>query len=183
MSRAILENLMSEIDQSVIEAAWDEVTTLPETRVRVEMERLSREQPDLISFIFATSDGLGQRTSEFAGFVTFVLWRIFRSQTRGKLEPITSAAIQRKLEENEKSLMSLDNADQEIDEAAIRKLTPQPMIFVAVLAAMAAAEEEEEQPLVLSEDDKGALILLLKTAIDTLDDARNAAESKARLSS
>lgn len=171
---------MSEIDESVIEAAWDEVTSLSEPRVRVEMERLSREQPDLITFIFGATEGLGQRASEFAGFVTFVLWRIFRSETRGKLKRITSDAIQRKLEENEKSLMSLDDAGQEIDEAAIRRLTPEPMVFVAVLAAIAAAEEEEEQPLVLSEDDKGELILLLKTAIDTLDDARNAADAKSR---
>jgi len=180
MSRAILGNLMSEIGESVIEAAWDEVTNLAGNRVHFEMERLSKEQPDLISFIFAGTDGLGERVSEFAGLVTFVLWKIFRSQTRGKLKRVTSAAIQRKLEENEQALISLDSAEQEMDEAAIRKLTPQPMVFVSVLAAMAAAEEEEGQPLFLSEEDKGELIVLLKTAIDTLDDARNATEGRAR---
>jgi hypothetical protein len=173
---------MSEIGESVIEAAWDEVTNLSETRVRVEMERLTREQPDLITFILSAADGIGERVGEFAGFVTFVVWKIFRSQTRGTLKRITSDAIQRKLEENEQALMSLDDSGED-DDAAIRKITPQPMVFAAVLAAMAAAEEEEEQPLVLNEDDKGELILLLKTAIDTLDDARKAAESKARLSS
>lgn len=174
---------MNEIGESVIEAAWDEVSNLAETRVPAEMERLTREQPDLITFVLAITDGMGARISEFAGFVTFVVWKVFRGETRGKLGRITSAAIQRRLEENEQALMSLDGADQDLDEAAIRRLTPQPMVFVSVLAAIAGAEEDEEQPLRLGEDDKGELILILKTVIDTLDDARNAAEAKARLSS
>lgn len=171
---------MSEISESVIDAAWDEATSLSNARVPIEMERLTREQPDLITFVLSVTDGMGPRISEFAGFATFVTWKIFRNETAGRLKRITPSAIQRKIEENEEALSGLDDPGEEIDEAMIRKITPQPMVFAAMLAALAAAEGDEEQPLTLGEDDKGELILILKTVIDTLDDARNAALGRAR---
>lgn len=174
---------MAEISPSVVEETWDEVEQIAASRIPIEMGRLASQQPDLVAFIFGMTEGLGARVSELAGFILFVTWRVFQRESRGKLKRVTPGAIQRKLEENERSLQSLDEAEGDIDEASIRRLTTQPALFASMLAAIAVAEEEEEQPLVLSEGDKGELILLLKTAIDTLDDARSAAESKARLSS
>jgi hypothetical protein len=68
--------------------------------------------------------------------------------------------------------MSLDGTDpQQIDEAALERLTRQPAVFRYVIEAIAEAEEDENQPVSMSPEEKGSLILLLKTAIDALDEA------------
>ena len=89
------------------------------------------------------------------------------------MKPVTAEAIQRRLEQNERELMSLDGTDpQQIDEGAIARLTSQPAVFRYVIEAIAEAEEDENEPVAMSPEEKGSLVLLLKTAIDTLDEAR-----------
>lgn len=164
---------MGEIDISVVDAAWQEVSRIKESRIPMEMGRASREQPDLLAFILGSTEGMGPGISELAGLIYFVIWRVFRADRSGRMKPVTAGAIQRKLEQNERELMSLDGTDpQQIDEAAMARLTGQPAIFRSVIEAIAEAEENENEPVAMSPEEKGSLILLLKTAIDTLDEAR-----------
>ncbi len=173
------ENLVSEIEASAVDATWVEVEKVPDSRIQAEMARVSRDQPELLTFILGSAEGMGPGVSELAGLIFFVIWRVFRGETRGKMKPVTAAAIQRKLEQNERDLIRLDGMDpQAIDEATIAELTRQPAIFGSMLEAIASAQEDENEPLEISPEDKGSLILLLKTAIDTLDDARDEAQGK-----
>ena len=69
--------------------------------------------------------------------------------------------------------MSNDALDGLADQInTIARLTRQPAVFRYVIEAIAEAEEDENQPVAMSPEEKGSLILLLKTAIDTLDEAR-----------
>ena len=164
---------MSEIDASVVDATWQDVGRIKESRIPFEMEKAGREQPELLAFILGSTEGMGRGVSELAGFIYFVVWRVFRASSSGRMKPVTAGAIQRRLEQNEQELMSLDGTDpQQIDEATIARLTRQPAIFRYVIEAIAEAEEDENEPVAMSPEEKGSLILLLKTAIDTLDDAR-----------
>ena len=89
------------------------------------------------------------------------------------MKPVTAGAIQRMLEHNERELMSLDGTDpRQIDEASLARLTRQPAVLRYVIEALAEAEEDEDDQIVMSPEEKGSLVLLLKTAIDTLDEAR-----------
>lgn len=164
---------MSAIEASLVDAAWQEVARIPESRIPVEMGRAGREQPELLAFILGSTEGMGPGLSELAGFIYFVIWRAFRAGASPQMRPVTAGAIQRRLEQNERELMRLDGTDpQQIDEAAIARLTRQPAVFRYVIEAIAEAEEDEDEPLAMSPEEKGSLILLLKTAIDTLDEAR-----------
>ena len=164
---------MSEIDASVVDAAWQEVGRIPESRIPMEMGKASREQPELLAFILGSTEGMGPGVSELAGFIYFVIWRVFRAGSPGRTKPVTAGAIQRALERNEAELMSLDGTDpQQIDETTIHHLTRQPAVFRYVIEAIAEAEEDENGPVAMTPEEKGSLILLLKTAIDTLDEER-----------
>jgi hypothetical protein len=167
---------VSVILESVVDAVWQEVSSIPESRIPVEMGRAAREQPELLSFILGSTEGMGPGVSELAGFIYFVIWRTFRGETRGKMRVVTAGAIQRKLEQNETDLARLDGTDpQAIDAALIEKITSQPALFGYMIEAITAAEEDENEPVVISAEEKGSLVLLLKTAIDVLDDVRRAA--------
>ena len=164
---------MSAIEAAVVDAAWQEVCRIKESRIPIEMGRASREQPELLAFILGSTEGMGPGVSELAGFIYVVIWRVFRAESSGRMKPVTAEAIQRRLEQNERELMSLDGTDpQQIDEGTIARLTSQPAVFRYVIEAIAEAEEDENEPVAMSPEEKGSLVLLLKTAIDTLDEAR-----------
>lgn len=163
---------MSVIAASAVDATWQEVSRIPESRIPVEMGKAAREQPELLAFILGATEGMGPGVSELAGFIYFVAWRAFRGERSTAVKPVTAGAIQRMLERNEEELMSLDGTDpQRIDEAALARLTRQPALFRYVIEAIAEAEEDENHPVSMSPEEKGSLILLLKTAIDALDEA------------
>ena len=167
------KDLMSEIEEPVVEAIWREASSIPESRIPIEMGRASREQPALLAFVLGSTESMGPGISELAGFIYFVIWRVFRSETRGKIKEVTPGAIQRKLERNEADLAQLDEAGpSSINEATVAQLTRQPALFSYMMDAIVSAEEDEREPVEMSPEEKGSLILLLKTAIDTLDDAR-----------
>jgi hypothetical protein len=89
------------------------------------------------------------------------------------MKAVTAGAIERKLEENERNLGALDGTDpQTIDGAMIARLTGQPALFGYMIEAITAGEKEENESVVMSPEEEGSLVLLLKTALDTLDDAR-----------
>jgi hypothetical protein len=164
---------LTAIEASIVDAAWQEVVRIPESRIPIEMGKASREQPELLAFILGSTEGMGPGVSELAGFIYFVIWRALRAGSPAKTKPVTAAAIQRTLERNEEELISLDGTDpQQMDETTIHRLTRQPALFRYVIEAIAEAEEDENGPVAMTPEEKGALILLLKTAIETLDEAR-----------
>jgi hypothetical protein len=163
---------VSVIESAAVDTAWQSACRIPESRIPVEMGKAGREQPELLAFILGSTEGMGPGVSELAGFIYFVIWRAFRAERATRARPVTAGAIQRMLERNEQELMSLDGTDpQQIDEAALERLTRQPAVFRYVIEAIAEAEEDENQPVSMSPEEKGSLILLLKTAIDALDEA------------
>jgi len=160
------------IEDSVVDAVWQEVSAIPASRIPIEMGRASREQPELLAFILGATEGMTAGVSELAGFTYFVIWRVFRGQSRGRMKQVTAGAIQRKLEKNEEALARFDETDpQTIGDELVARLTPQPAVFRYMIDSITAAEEDENEPVMMSPEEKGTLVLLLKTAIDTLDDA------------
>jgi hypothetical protein len=163
---------VSAIEASLVDATGQEARRIPTRRIPVEVGRAGREQPELLAFILGSTDGMGPGVSELAGFIYFVIWRVFRARASKRMKPVTASAIQRLLEENERELMRLDGTDpQQIDETTIARLTRQPAVFRYAIEAIAEAEEDENEPVAMSPEEKGSLILLLKTAIDALDEA------------
>ena len=171
-----MRDTTQEIGGEAINAAWLEVSKIPAPRIPMEMERAARAQPDLLAFILGSTEGMSAGVSELAGFIYVVIWRVFRAETQRGAPPVTSAAIQKKLEENEGRLGELDGVDpQSLDLTALRRLSAQPMMLRHVIDSIAEAEEDEAEPLQWSPEEKGSVILLLKTAIDVLDESRERA--------
>lgn len=170
------------IDTATIDAAWLDVSKIPAARIPIEMERAGRDHHDLLEFILGSTEGMSAGVGELAGFIYVVIWRAFRAEARGPLGPVTGAAIQKALMANEKTLAVLDGLDpQSIDDATLTTLTSQPAMLRFVVDSIGEAEEDEAAPVSISPEEKGSLILLLKTAIDVLDQARNQAHHRSPL--
>jgi len=164
---------VSEIDASRVEATWREVARLPPSRVPAEMQRASREQPDLLAFVLGATEGLPRPVSELAGYIYFVIWRAFRDDTKGRIPQVKAGAIQRTLARNEKSLSGLDGEDPTLlAEALVAQTTRQPALVAYLIEALSESESDKDDPVLMSEEERGTLFVLLKTAIDVLDEAR-----------
>lgn len=169
MSRQALDA----IPTSVVDEAREDVSAIPLSKIPMEMEKAANEQPELLAFILGATEGMTAGVGELAGFIYFVIWRVFRRETRGKRTPITGALIQKRLIANEEALIALDGLDPQSSEApSVDSLTTQPALLQYVFEAIAEAEEDENHPVQMSPEEKGSVILLLKTAIDVLEDAR-----------
>ena len=165
---------MSEIEDSAVDAVCQEVGRLAPWRIPIEMGKAGAAQPELLAFILESTEGMAPGVNELAGFIYFVVWRTFRRETKGELPKVTSDAIQKRLERNEQELARLDDVDIAlIDTATYRQVTTQPALFRYMLETLAAAEENEDQPLAIPAEDKASLMILLMTAIDLLDEARD----------
>ena len=74
----------------MVDAAWQEVCRIKESRIPIEMGRASREQPELLAFILGSTEGMGPGVSELAGFIYGVIWRVFRAESSGLMEPVNA---------------------------------------------------------------------------------------------
>jgi hypothetical protein len=75
---------LSEIDVAVVEATWQDVADFTAARVRKEMARAAREQPDLLAFVLGLTENLPRRVNELAGYIYFVIRQAFSRSTRSR---------------------------------------------------------------------------------------------------
>ena len=165
---------MSEIDGAVVEATWKDVAVFTAARIRKEMARCAREQPDLLAFVLGLTGSLPPKVHELAGYIHFVIWQAFCRSTKGKLPRIKAAAIDRKFKENEQALERLQGAhDGFLEKAAIAQVSKQPAVFAYMVEAIFEADQDEEDPVEMTEEESGTLFWVLKTVIDVLHEARH----------
>lgn len=167
---------MTLIEDSAVDAMCADVERVPPSRIPAEMDKASRNQPELVAFLLGSTDGLAPGVSELTGFIYYVIWRTVCQETRGRLGPISSDAIQATLEKKERDLARLDDLDPALlDTTTFAQITRQPALFRYMLETIAATEEAEPHPLQIPPEDKASVIILLSTAIDLLDEARSVA--------
>jgi hypothetical protein len=158
---------VSVIEAEAVAATQAAVAAFPPNRRRAEMDGAGEQQPDLQSFLFDATGDLSGPAQELGGYVFFVIHEAFRGRN-GRLPVVKTAAIVRRLDENQRLLERL--GAQVFEKAAEPgEVTAQPALFsymVGIVFGQNAAEPEIEG------DEQGTLFLVLKTVIDVLDEAR-----------
>lgn len=164
---------MSEISSETVEAAWQDTARLSDARGRSEMERLGREQPDLLAYVLEATEDLSPPVHALGAYVFMVIWQAFRRSTDRRLPRVKAAAIEAALEKNEDAFAKLQHADtQFLERAAAVRASLQPHVFKYMVETIVEAPDDAEDPVPMTAHEGGTLFLVLTTTIDVLHEAR-----------
>jgi hypothetical protein len=164
---------VNEISADIVEAVWQETAGFSDARGRGEMERLGREQPELLAYVLGATEELSAPVHALGVYVLMVIWQIFRRSTDRRIPRIKAVAIERALERNEETLAKLEHADVKfLERAATVQASVQPHVFRYVVEAIVEAPDDADDPVEMTAHEGGTLFLVLKTAIDLLHEAR-----------
>jgi hypothetical protein len=159
---------MEPISEKFVEKTWQEVAGFSTNRASKEMQKMGKNQPDLLAFLMALTEDMDPEVRELAIYIAFVVYRIFEG-SRNKIKKITSKEIIDCYEYNEDLIGKLEGADEKfIDRIARIQISKQPYVMRYVAEALVEGSEEGDD-VVLTDEDSGFLFLLLKTVVDLLD--------------
>ena len=160
--------MIEPISEKFVEKTWQEVAGYSPDRASKEMQKMGKNQPDLLAFLMALTEDLDPDVRELAIYIAFVVYRIFEG-SQNKIKKITSKEIMDCYEYNEDLMGRLEGAHEKfIDRIARIQISKQPYVMKYVVDAL-IEESEEGDGVELTDEDKGFLFLLLKTVVDLLD--------------
>lgn len=159
---------MEQIPEALVEKTWQEVADFTAARADREMQKLGKEQPDLLAFILEVTKDLDRDAKELGIYLFFNVVRMFHKASRTKIPAVSPETILECFEKNSALLESLDEATEEsFKRVAAAELSPQPHVMGYVVKAM--FEEVEDDPLEIEDEDIGYLYMVLKTVVDVLN--------------
>jgi hypothetical protein len=159
---------MALIPEEIVEKSWQEVAGFSPTRANKQMMKIGNDQPELLAFVTASTEMMGQEVKELGIYMFFVVYRMFQ-KAQGKIKRISSEEIIKCHEHNESLMERLEGAHEKfLDRAARIQISKQPHVMKYVIDAL-MEEEEGEDAIELTDEHKGFLLLLLRTVIDVLD--------------
>ncbi len=166
---------MEPISESMVEETWQEVAAFSPRRAEREMNRTAKKQRHLISFIAAFTEDLSREAAELAFYMFFTIYRMFQKSSSGDIRRIRGDQVERSLDQNENLLGRLGGAHEKfVERVAQVEASRQPFVMKYLVETLVEAPEGED-PVFLTEEETGALFLVLKTVIDVLDQATEAA--------
>jgi hypothetical protein len=159
---------MEPISEQLVEKTWQEVAGFSPQQASKEMQKMGKNQPELLAFLMAMTEDMEPEVKELAIYLAFVVYRIFESSRSGT-KKLTSREIMSAYESNEALMGSLEDAHEKfIDRIAGMQSSKQPYVIEYVLDAL-FEETDEGDEVELTDEDRGFLYLLLKTEVDLLD--------------
>ena len=165
---------MEIIPEDLVIETWQEVSEFTAERARAEMTRVSKIQPNLVSFMVEFTQDLEPEVTELALFWFFNVYRMFQKGVRKPLIQVDHEIIVDCYESNETLIESLERAHERfVERIASVQLLNQPYVMKYVVEAL-FEDRQEKEDLELTEDDTGYLFLLLKTVVDALNKTTDA---------
>ena len=162
---------MDIIAEELVEEICQEVGGFSPARAKVEMTRLGKKQPALLSFMTEFTCDLDQEVQELAIYMFFVVFRIFEKGSIRKRREISPEEIINRYESNSDMIEKLDGAHEKfIERIANTQLAAQPYVMKYVVDTLIEMPEDDD-PINLTDDDTGYLFLLFKTVVDVLNQA------------
>ena len=159
---------MEPIPERIVENTWQEFAGFSPSKAKNEMLKIGNSQPDLLAFVAESSKEMGREVSELAIYLFVVVYRMFQG-SHGKIKKISSQEIIECYRTNEGLMERLEGTHERfLDRIASLQTSTQPYV-VKYVADVLMDEDEGENAVQLTEEQKGFLYLLLKTAIDVLD--------------
>jgi hypothetical protein len=159
---------MKTIPEAIVEKIWQEVAGFSPDRAKKELMKIDNSQPDLLAFVMESTKEMAQSVRELAIYMFVVVYRMFQ-QAHGRIKKISSEEIIECYKHNEGLLERLEGSHEKFfDRIASLQTSKQPHVVRYVADAL-MEEDEGEDAVSLTEEQKGFLFLVLKAAIDALD--------------
>lgn len=167
---------MIEIPEELVTETWQAMSAMSSRQARREMGEAGREQPELLAFVLGSISDCSPQAQELGIYLYFVIHNIFRNASQQALNPVSAAKIEQRLAQNEARLERLESAHPRfLERAAHLEAMHQPFVVKYLVEAIMEAPEGGD-PLELTDQESGSLYLVLKTAIDVLDEEMKSAE-------
>ena len=159
---------MKTIPEAIVEKIWQEVAGFSPDRAKKELMKIDNSQPDLLAFVMESTKEMAQSVRELAIYMFVVVYRMFQ-QAHGRIKKISSEEIIECYKHNEGLLERLEGSHEKFfDRIASLQTSKQPHVVRYVADAL-MEEDEGEDAVSLTEEQRGFLFLVLKAAIDALD--------------
>jgi len=167
---------MTIIPEDIVESAWKEVGSLPESEAQERIATISETQPALLAFVMAGSEDLSREAQELGVYMFVVVLHMFEKHLGPRLKTVKIETLERLRDRIEESLVALTTADEaSFEQAALAEAKGQP--FVMKYIAEVLFEPDLENGVELSEDEIGELSILMKTVVDALQETSEADSS------
>ncbi len=160
---------MEPIPEELVDEIRNQMAGLSEDAAYEESIEVSKQQPEILSFIVELTEDLDEDFRGFAFYMFFVIYRVFENGYGKKIDPVASVELIKFLEDNEKLMESLEGTNEEFFENVAKvQMSSQPYIIRYVVETL-FDEFQDENSIFLGEEDIGYLFLIMKTIIDVLN--------------
>lgn len=154
------------ISEEIVEASWREIGELDEETGRAHMEKLAREQEELLVFVTTMTEQLSPQAQETAIYAFVVLCRMFE---RGAGKRLPKAKHQKVAAAYESILDDLERllpADERfLERHALVSTASEPFVMRYVTEVLFEPDDPDERP---DDDEIAELFICLKTVVDVL---------------
>ncbi|MCB1058407.1 MAG: hypothetical protein KDD11_23135 [Acidobacteria bacterium] len=155
------------LDEATVARSWNDTSRLSSPQTRESMHALAREQPALLGFVLAATEGLSKSAHSLANVLYFQIARLFDSAAPGPVPRVSEERLATLFEWNLEDLSEDSPDDAAPDEPWSG--TGQPHLLRRVLESLFEAPELDESG-ELDEEEIGHLFVVLKTVVDALDE-------------
>ena len=166
------------ISERTVEQTWQTVADLAPDAAATEMMSFASQQPHLLGFVTAFLEELQEDAREMGTYLLFVVYKMFENSTAEEIPMVQPVAIKDQYKSNRELLLDMEaDADDELalEDLAYLESSKHTWVFRYVTEALLESDDDlpEEERFSLSEGEFGEVMMLLKTAIDVLDQATN----------
>ncbi len=162
---------MAKVPEQVVESTWRRVGAMAPASTRRAMQGAGSRQPALLAYVLAATSESRRAVQELAVYLYYVVLQMFESAGARRVKQVSPAALERHASRNEKVLVDLESAHPRMMERVGQvEVSRQPHVMRYVCEAL-FEEAEADFDIKLTDDESGLVFLVLKTAVDVLDEA------------
>lgn len=141
----------------------------PEKTLIVQMKKISREQPHLLSFVLQHFNGMNEEVRQFGMYIFIMIHKIFCDGYEPDIPMVSLGETREFYESNEIFLGRMRSGQLGMpDRVSNFYVSPQPSL-IKYLTEMLTEQSPSEDGRALSENEVMCLFLTLKTVIDVLN--------------
>lgn len=160
---------MEPLSEELVDETCMDMSDFTLEMVYKESVEVSKNQPEIISFIVELTEDLDQEIKELAIYMFFVIHRMFEKAYGKTIGEVTSDEILERYENNQKLMESLEGAHEKFFQSIAKvQMSSQPYVIRYIVETLFEAVQDDES-ILLGEEDMGYVFLIVKTVVDVLN--------------
>jgi hypothetical protein len=161
---------MQTLSEEIVERTWQQMTQMPLLEAPQMVERLEKEQPEILAFLMAADyEVLNQDERELLLFLGMTIWEMMRHGTP-RPRRVGEQRMEQFIERSgQMAEYLMDESPEDFEDAVEKIFQGHNQINVLRYAVEALFEMEEDEDSGVREEMKGLIFMNLKTVVEALD--------------